>query len=815
MSNQVGVCDFCEKQGLPLLLTRYAIAPVESKAPRLSGTLGGKTLNATPLSAKAYYSLRLVRSGYVYVYNKTLDQWQEYFVTEDGYYFAMPARNANKPRPTPPKDFRCARSEHAHLASVITILNPKHTKEIWIGFSDVEWIDAVFKQHQDEAVRSRHMTKVMLSDGKVVPQRHTAPVEKVTEHVPEFNLEPASAFKHFDVWNPLRYNPRFYQAKDFLAKIRATRPQGGAAIVALYDPVGMALELSARMNYLMEQRLSEGQKNQEATRKHAVASAVLQLRGAIKTQAENDRIDQAVSQPAMLAAIAGMGAAFDPKLRREIEKTGQLSAADLDEAQAQAWKRYTHRQSGQVRFQEESLEVDHFIYQEELNNFVQSEVHPVANDHVKWATSQRMKDYMDSNFDKKDIRSGAAYLETVLKFTQNTQGVVPCFKQYEKWGENGQFSPDNFLLRALLFNHQPLIDQVQAASQLDIRSIPWDNLESAYKSALEHLSQGHQDRVAVLLAQMMGPLKKAADAMIDGGAKTLGIIISLMSGRRLWQYSADSTRLVAREFMTRYTLWLHQGKLNRAQVQVLLDRETKLARIRGENLHGSAKVQWVVLLEPKGSRPVPKTPEQVQFEQFKGVMQDQVRLGVAVAALQFWCITKTYEDYGKALAQDKPEAAARLAAGALAIAGTISEAVGEAIKAATNAQMRWAMGLGGINTARFFIRGGRVLGFLAAAVMATCDWVKAREEFSKGNKLTGWMYRGSALLGIGVAIALGFMGFTPVTLVLVAIFIGVVYWLEKVKDNAIQAWLENCIYGINNVYKSGDEEAKEWRQAIS
>jgi hypothetical protein len=422
---------------------------------------------------------------------------------------------------------------------------------------------------------------------------------------------------------------------------------------------------------------------------------------------------------------------------------------------------------------------------------------------------------MDSNFDKKDIRSGAAYLETVLKFTQDNEGVVPCFKQYEKWGENGQFSPDNFLLRALLFNHQPLIDQVQAASQLDIRSIPWDNLESAYKSALEHLSQGHRDRVAVLLAQMMGPLKKAADAMIDGGAKTLGIIISLMSGRRLWQYSADSTRLVAREFMTRYTLWLHQGKLNRAQVQVLLDRETKLARIRGENLHGSAKVQWVALLEPKGSRPVPKTPEQIQFERFKGVMQDQVRLGVAVAALQFWCITKTYEDYGKALTQDKPETTARLAAGALAIAGTISEAVGEAIKAVTNAQMRWAMGLGGIKTANRLSYIGRRLGFLAAAVMAACDWVKAFQELKKENYLTGGLYIASGAFGVVVAIALGFMGFTPVTLVLVAIFIGVVYWLEKVKDNAIQAWLENCIYGINNVYKSGDEEAKEWHKAIS
>ena len=45
--------------------------------------------------------------------------------------------------------------------------------------------------------------------------------------------------------------------------------------------------------------------------------------------------------------------------------------------------------------------------------------------------------------------------------------------------------------------------------------------------------------------------------------------------------------------------------------------------------------------------------------------------------------------------------------------------------------------------------------------------------------------------------------------ILVAFMI-VVYFLETIKDNALQSWLENCIFGAESKYNRGEQEMKEF-----
>lgn len=76
-------CEFCDKKGLPLLLVRDAIAAAGSSAP-LSPAL--------PIelgASAAYYTKRLLRSGYVNVYDEARKRWEEYFITPDGYLFKL------------------------------------------------------------------------------------------------------------------------------------------------------------------------------------------------------------------------------------------------------------------------------------------------------------------------------------------------------------------------------------------------------------------------------------------------------------------------------------------------------------------------------------------------------------------------------------------------------------------------------------------------------------------------------------------------------------------------------------------------------
>lgn len=63
-------CETCAKEGLPLLLTRYALMPSEARAPKLAGQLDSPDLKKVPLGNTAHYGLRLLRSGYVYVFDE-------------------------------------------------------------------------------------------------------------------------------------------------------------------------------------------------------------------------------------------------------------------------------------------------------------------------------------------------------------------------------------------------------------------------------------------------------------------------------------------------------------------------------------------------------------------------------------------------------------------------------------------------------------------------------------------------------------------------------------------------------------------------
>jgi hypothetical protein len=112
-------CEFCDKRGLPLLLVRDAVASNGTGAPRapdLPIKLGEKA---------AYYSKRLVRSGYVYLYDEARKRWECYFVTAEGYFFKLMETPGVAPV-MPAKPFNCPDEGHRAVASCITIAKRHH-----------------------------------------------------------------------------------------------------------------------------------------------------------------------------------------------------------------------------------------------------------------------------------------------------------------------------------------------------------------------------------------------------------------------------------------------------------------------------------------------------------------------------------------------------------------------------------------------------------------------------------------------------------------------------------------------------------------
>ncbi|MBP7485767.1 MAG: hypothetical protein KA781_10705, partial [Aquabacterium sp.] len=408
-------CETCAKEGLPILLARYALMPTETGAPKLNGTLDDPDLGKVPLGQGAHYGLRLLRSGYVYVYDEARKHFDEYFVTADGFLSKMPPRIwALKQHHQTATEFRCARNGAAPLAGVITIRNPKYATKVWIAFSNAEWTKALFDKHQDAAYRAKHMRCITIAGGKVAPQPGTAPIEEVKQHLPEFKMEQTSATKAFAKFSPHSYNGRQHAADSLLKAIQQTRPQGGSAIVALHDPTALVQEIAG----LMVLRKGTYMERPDIAKPLFAASAIETLEAQVKAQA---RLSEMVEGEAQAEEAENTSADWNPSAAQAgvphsnpwaAQKIrASITPENLEAIAKRRWKTYTHtvRGDGAARFDEIGAKASLKKHRAEFQTFDATYILPLARAHVAWMKSNCMAQHMQCTHDATDASSGAAF----------------------------------------------------------------------------------------------------------------------------------------------------------------------------------------------------------------------------------------------------------------------------------------------------------------------------------------------------------------------------------------------------------------------
>ena len=812
--NTVPGCEFCDKRGLPVLVARYALAPVTAGAPRTRALHADGKTEFVGLGDSAHYTRRLLRGGYLYVHDEARMRWEGYFVTEDAYLMRF---EVGKPLP---KSFTadkqpCTQTGHQQVAGMVTIPDPNKATRVWFGFSNVEWTEAVLKKHEDAAYRKKHMqvldVKAALAGGK---QENVHPIKLIGSKVAEYACDPLkatapNAFYHA----PFQFTPRKLQLEQTLAAADALRKSQGV-IVSLHDPAAMAVEISVQANLLLANHLELDKQNQIKSRKIAVSSAILQLRSAVMENARASMMDAAEMLEAQTLAYEGFG--ISTKSQRE--RTAALatpSQMDIRKEQAEAWRRYTHRESGRARFNEATVEAFYGNYQQEIKTFTETQIDPLGKAHVAWSTSTRMVNCMSCNFDSNDIRSGVVFTETVRHITYGTEGIKACFDQYEKWLDADECTPENLLMRAFVYNNDNLAKKVADATAFDSRAIPWDALMGAYKEAIKVLRGDEVDAASKLMGRMLGPFAKVGGKFVDGAAKLAFTILGMHSGFGWQRFTFKGSRKEFRAYLVEQILKNSGANLNKAQVRAAVARELKLAAIYGEKLDERGTLKWVAMRQ-QGSTTLqtPSVLSEMRSQKFGQIINADVRAGICVGILQFVCLTKTIADQAKALEGDMVEATSRLASGLISVAGTICETMSLAIEKAGTAGLEWARGVAAVKwTERLKVWGGRA-GLLGAAIMSIWDFMKFYDELQKGNRPTAALYFASGSLGILVAYLLA-TGFNPVVLFLIVAYLAVVYVLEKFKDNAIQSWIENCIFGISNSYKDSKTEMLELEKALT
>jgi len=579
-------CETCKKEGLPLLLTRYAVFPKEAEMPALSGNLNDAALSTIPLGDHAQYGLRLLRSGYVYVFDEArkndiiTEGWSEYFVTSDSFFTKLSPRKYGG-RTNPATEFACARNGYAPLAGVITIEKPKHAKAVWIGFSDVEWTDDTLNKHNDASYRDRHMTKIIITDGKVNPQPRTAPIEQVETRVPEFNLlndnDGATTRRireKINPWTPFPFNSRRFQTKQlswltktqsFTDAIKAAYPQGGGAIVALMDPVGMAEEIAA----MMEWRKVVFMSDEDVAKPKFAASVIASQEVAIKTRAKLDMLykqeeakdpwqapehwdpvsKRLLPEPdshkriLLERAEARLEALEDAAKRPSLSPPGQAKPSQekrdalyLELAAEEAWRKYTRLGNGKPRMDVAASEAWLKQHDKEFKQFDLDHIAPLAKGHAAWMQHTCMADHMTCNYDENDKASGVAYTNIVIKLLRHTTDKQPGYDLYRSWLNAGGFDNKNLLMRAMAFNQKELIAHAEKAAKdsiVDGRILPVASVTDALSIFMGKMPEAAKERLGILIGSLSGPILKHLHDLEagNGSAGTLKAIKALTGGQ--------------------------------------------------------------------------------------------------------------------------------------------------------------------------------------------------------------------------------------------------------------------------------------------
>lgn len=818
-------CEFCDKRGLPLLLVRDAVAPAGAGAPVAVGPPIELAAGA------AHYTKRLLRSGYVYVYDEARKRWESYFVTAEGYLYLMRQTPGQAPL-LPAKPFNCPDDGHRAVASCITVPDPKHATKVWIGFSDVLWTEAVQEAHAEVACRKRHMVEVDIKAALKSSSLHI-PIRQIRSKVAEYAMTEKALMAAFG-WGPFNAAARQRHGDRLVEECERLRPASALA-VTIPDPAGVVQELAFLMKRNADLFLDL---RPDDKRKASASAAIDQIESAIRISAENTEIVATTTLADQHMQDNQLAYAFSENVRKTTEKLREISVPDLNRAADDAWMKYDKKFHNKLR-QSWSAQ-----FLNDLNVFDAGFVAPLAANHVAWMKSDYLWEYFACNYDSTHPESGAVYTAMISHCIASTQDKKGCADLYKEWLGGDVKDTRNLLLRAMIFNQKIVADVISTATtvNIDSRQIPWDNLFSVYAGSIGRLSENAQDVAALLVVQIAGPLSWAMGKVIDGRFGLRGAIMALglIARHPVVVCELTGTRKAFRAHVVKQLLESSQQVVSKSKMKQAVNVELKRLEIHGANLNGNAQRRWIMLASqerlstmPSGLNPKQRAEwlakslhtvesmDQLNLGRWRVVITRDIRFGVIAGILQTASLTKLMADEEKSMANESKDAKRRLIAGVVSVAGTTSEILGNVT--ATHIVPRLQYGRAVFSfMATGLKQAGKLAGASGGLIVAGLDLLKAKENIEEKQFGLAVLYTVSAVAGLGATAAITFVAMLgsaaiPVIgmFVMLVVLVGLI--IEYSKDNPIQDWLERCPWGVleDKRYPDMATEQSQLMQALT
>ncbi|MGV7211658.1 T6SS effector BTH_I2691 family protein [Oxalobacteraceae bacterium A2-2] len=826
-------CSYCGRKGLLIYPVRYALA-CPAGADGVPGLQGNFLIEGAPAHVRpAKYTLRAVRTGFLYTYDEKRRRLKGYIVMDRGRLWQFPIDLP--PPPAVPLPYSCIDPVDGTLSLCVDITHTAKdpATNLWIGWSNTPWTAALLRKVDSAGWREGHMRCVnvpLMLSGQAT---HTQEFASGYRSIAHFSCDVPAMAKAFGFSNtPINHEIRRRRwAPDMLKAFSMQEPHRKAYIVAVDDPVGMT-------NDLAELTVPTQHSGFDPTIYHAhiVDQLLSSAEEAVKAQAAAkfdaaERIAQAdESMPADGLTYTQMRQSWEvlkaggvnnyEKRRKEQERQyGKDVGGRRKAAEENAWNELitedgkplldTARRSALPRQFEQARKA----------------YEPVgislALCHGLWLDSEQLAGWMHGVHDDADLDSGFSYRESLTQCIGKAAGTEPCNDLLTAWLKKGDVeNTRNLYARALLFNHDEVI------------------------KAAQHQFKGSDFKITSVLSIYKAALKKAKGSLPLTRMDTLALTTSGLLARALGQASSTVMRNVALLSLSLLgRVHIRPSNLNAVEVGnwiitqakehgVEIETRAERRRVQLETrkfLYKARSVQAVCAYEldmEELRRDLRITGDSLKKVEIPGyrttvtwLSSKEFQLGTVAAILNIVTTSFALQNFKNADQFEQRKALVKLTAAGCNLLGAVIEGVGTMLeKAATHPiseviKSHWVINQ---KKAQMIVATGKGVAALGSAISAISDLFSAYSAWSDGQSVRAGLYGASAGLGFSLA----YISFATTIVVAWQFFVAALalpILIAMLSRPKLQKWIFHCYFSLSlesQRYGSVEKEVAAFNDAM-
>ncbi|HFK8544603.1 TPA: T6SS effector BTH_I2691 family protein [Proteus mirabilis] len=854
-------CNFCERRGVAILPVRSAITKNDVNAPKLPNEFDVDITARGEIN----YTTRLLRKGYLHVFDEKRRAWTDYIVTEEGYYWKINDDHVSKiptlrQKPCAEKPDELAKSS---FISLPLALNPNDNGRFWFSWSQYAWTDNVKKIYsQIMGVREKTMIcfdlKQWLNEKKA---DQTVPFTQLRQVVAEYyetKISPSNFDFYSSPWLEKTESEANYLLHSALhLECAPLKPESSrAAIIHLQDPTAISQDLSQLILQSHDDFLATCRKNSKLNDEKSndfdrKLSTFSNLSLAEYNVKENNKIQQFLAAEEQELRSYGDDEHFvfpsiAKKRANKIRENVEKNYAVWGESE---WKRYLPHMN------EQHLEQFKTDFDEQKKEYEEKYENPLFDMYYATIKHSFFINYFIYNFDINDKLSGGNYTDTLSSCLIGSQLSASC-ADYIETQLNGNFiDKNNIFMRAFIFNQDDAATFYQehipqSTDNLKLYSLPWGNLFSFYSSFINNIGKSinFNDKINTLTYVLSGPIIRILKKSSLYKTAKLPILLAITENSPLLHMAQKDTKINLSKLLTKRivseTLNLQgmkpSDKINiqkiynnaienqvneKGIINIVMD-EINIKRAQGADFQGNGVLNSNVLLkENMYYKFTGKTPTEIV--QIAKEVTDNVTTsnkinnfylkqklsvtastgGIVAILFQLAGIACMIEQEKSWLGGINTRGEQRLLASWIGVTGSIFEFSLSTLNTA------WAKGrLNEVAWFKLSSIGAKTISVVGIAIIAYLDYLDYKKELQKGNILLAKLYYTSSFLGLLLIISITIFSRFPIIGIFISlVYIGVAFYIENYKPNELMLWINKTNYfGKNNegCFTSEKEELK-------